>query len=105
MGKYLDMVRAFENTPPPRPINPENRLLGFLGADHENSSPLDTHSESIIRWWLTRIEETDSEVIIEVIRRAKSSFEAKIYFLGRASEGNTSDQVPRLKPCLSVFPT
>lgn len=84
MGKYLDVVRQFGNTPLLPPTNPINRFLGFLGADYEHPIPLDTDSENLIRGWLTRIEETDSEVINEVLHRAEVSIEARIYFLRRA---------------------
>lgn len=92
MGKYLDIVRALEETPTPLPNKPNkpprensrDSFLGSLGTVPMTFRRLDHHSERVIRDWLTRIEETDSEVINEVLHRAEVSIEARIYFLRRA---------------------
>lgn len=43
-------------------------------------------SESKIRVWLKHIEETDSDVIEDIIERCKTNPEARQYFLMRSEE-------------------
>jgi hypothetical protein len=47
---------------------------------------LTVDDESKIRAWLEYIEETDSEVIVEVVDKCRSDIEVRVYFLHRARE-------------------
>ena len=50
------------------------------------ATKLTADEESKIRVWLTHIEETDSEIITEVLKKCRSNIEALVYFLHRAEE-------------------
>ena len=50
------------------------------------STELTSDEESKIRAWLTHIEETDSEIIAEVVDKCRSDNWARVYFLRRAGE-------------------
>lgn len=50
------------------------------------STELTIDEESKIRAWLALIEETDSEIIAEVLEKCRSNIEARVYFLHRAEE-------------------
>ncbi|MBG7602515.1 MAG: hypothetical protein IZT60_08230 [Gammaproteobacteria bacterium] len=50
------------------------------------STELTTDEESKIRAWLTHIEETDSEIIAEVVDKCRSDNGVLVYFLRRAGE-------------------
>ena len=50
------------------------------------ATKLTADEESKIRVWLTHIEETDSEIITEVLKKCRSNIEARVYFLHRAEE-------------------
>jgi len=56
----------------------------LIKEDQGDSAPL--LSESKIRAWLKYIEETDSDVIEEIIKRCKVNPEARQYFLMRSEE-------------------
>ena len=51
-----------------------------------NLKPLDQSEEKAIRSWLAYIEETDMELINEVITRCERDMEARRYFLSRSDE-------------------
>ena len=53
---------------------------------HPPSLELSADEESIIRAWLTYIEETDSEIIADVLDKCRSDNGARVYFLDRAEE-------------------
>ena len=62
--------------------------------------------ETAIRGWLARIEETDADIIAEVLSQCRADGEARAYFLRRAAE------VPRPTPedddqrhCVNVAPS
>ena len=50
------------------------------------STELMADEELRIRAWLAYIEETDSEIIVEVVDKCRSDIEARVYFLHRARE-------------------
>jgi hypothetical protein len=56
------------------------------------SPELTADEESKIRAWLTHIEETDSDIIAEVLDKCRSDNGARVYFLHRTEEArNFSD--------------
>lgn len=50
------------------------------------STELTVEEESKIRAWLTYIEETDSDIIAEVLNKCSSDNEARVYFLHRTEK-------------------
>lgn len=53
---------------------------------------LTAEEETAIRGWLAHIEETDADIITEVLNQCRNNVEARAYFLRRA------DEVPRPLP-------
>ncbi|MDR1889386.1 MAG: hypothetical protein LBQ81_08450 [Zoogloeaceae bacterium] len=49
-----------------------------------SATPLTAEEESAIRGWLAHIEETNPEIIAEVIERCQRDTDARAYFVGRA---------------------
>ena len=56
---------------------------------HPPSLELSADEESRIRAWLTYIEETDSEIIADVLDKCRSDNGARVYFLRGAGEVDT----------------
>ena len=54
------------------------------------STELTADEESRIRAWLTHIEETDSDIIADVLKRSRSDSGARVYFLDRAEEAQNT---------------
>lgn len=55
------------------------------------SAPITFDEESAIRSWLAKIDETDPEIIAEVLRRCQSDADARDYFTERARSLGTRE--------------
>lgn len=51
-----------------------------------NDTPMTTAEETAIRAWLAHINETDQEIIADVLHQCHTDLEARAYFLRRAAE-------------------
>lgn len=103
--KRIDNGEIFHHTPKHEPTKPSKGVfVGFVGpipgvdeniySGHGNAEkPLSREQGSIIRAWLAHIiEETDHDIIAEVLDKCCSNPKALAYFLWRAEE------MPRLLP-------
>lgn len=96
--KRIDNGEIFHQPPKPEPTKPsKGGFVGFVGpipgvdeniySGHSNSEkPLSREQGSIIRAWLAHIEETDPDIIAEVLDKCRSNPKALAYFLRRTEE-------------------
>ncbi len=94
MSHYLDALLAVDPpaSHPNKPKQPDRSgLLGLLGAPQGISTEKNLLSakerESILSW-LNTIEESDPEVIAEVLKRCAINPKAREYFLWRGGLGS-----------------
>ena len=88
---YLDkgLLRADSK----HPVNDKQRqylkqhkteIIRYL--ELESLQPMNQNEEKAIRSWLTHIEETNSELIDEVMTKCRSNMDDRRYFLSRSTE-------------------
>ena len=76
----------FLATPATEGIQPIENVVVAAKPNPLPDSQMTQREEKAIRSWLAFIEETDSELIDEVITRCRSDMEARRYFLSRSDE-------------------
>lgn len=54
------------------------------GKDFSDITPMTKEEETKIHSWLAYIEETDQEIIAEVLEKCRTDREARAYFIGRS---------------------
>lgn len=96
-GKAATAIPAIPATPATQPKRESVTVakiatVAVANSTEAKTAPMTAEEETAIRAWLEHIEETDPEIIAEVMDKCQRESEARAYFLRR------SEEVPKPDP-------